>query len=203
MATILLKIKSEKNEWRKTGSGGHWLRLGVFTLNVIIAISHLLPAFLASDALNIIIIMIMGATTTVMVVSEGARKTCKKLKWKKKGIWGLSWQFQNESNPGLNLAQGNLVSDATPCQCHTYQHWRGKSIFWVTVSRAAVVALPPGTLFFTWIRLLAALDIIPMTLLNLNPPKCAECLYVYMTKCPWRTKTKNNRGSIREAFAPR
>ena len=46
--------------------------MGIFALNLIIAIAHLLPKFLIADTLNIIIIM-MRVTITVMVVSERAR----------------------------------------------------------------------------------------------------------------------------------
>ena len=58
--------------------------MGVFMLNLIIASAHLLPEFLISDALNIIIMM-MAATITVMIVSKKASKTCKKTKVSKKG----------------------------------------------------------------------------------------------------------------------
>ena len=51
--------------------------MSVFALHLIIASEHLLPEFLIVDALNIIIIM-MGATITVMVVSEVANKIGKK-----------------------------------------------------------------------------------------------------------------------------
>ena len=54
-------------------------------LNLILASAHLLPEFLTEYALNIIIIM-MGDTITVMVVSEGARKICKKYKWQIRGM---------------------------------------------------------------------------------------------------------------------
>ena len=43
-------------------------------LNLIIYSAHMLLALIKADDLNIIIIM-KGATTTVMVVSEGDRKT--------------------------------------------------------------------------------------------------------------------------------
>ena len=63
----------------------HWLRLGVFTLNLIISSAQLLPAFFTAHALNIIIVMI-GSTITVIVVSEGSKKTRKKYKWRKRGM---------------------------------------------------------------------------------------------------------------------
>ena len=59
--------------------------MGVFTLNLIIDSANLIPAFLIADNLNIIIIMI-GETITVMVVSGESRKTCKKYKWWKRGV---------------------------------------------------------------------------------------------------------------------
>ena len=85
LETILSKINSEENEWGSTVSDGHYLRLGVFTLTLIIASAHLLPVLLTADNLNIII-MIMGETITMMFVSEGASKTCKKYKLHKRGI---------------------------------------------------------------------------------------------------------------------
>ena len=59
--------------------------MGIFTLNLIIYSAHLIPALLIADTLNIIIIMI-GETITVMVVSGESRKTCKKYKWWKRGV---------------------------------------------------------------------------------------------------------------------
>ena len=52
----------------------------VFTLNLIIDSTHLLLELLTEDSLNIIIIM-MGSTITVMVITKVARKTCNKYKW--------------------------------------------------------------------------------------------------------------------------
>ena len=54
-------------------------------LNLIIYSAHMLLALIKADDLNIIIIM-KGATITVMVVSEGDRKTCKIYKRQKRGI---------------------------------------------------------------------------------------------------------------------
>ena len=82
LASILSEINSEENEWGATGSGGHCLWLGILTLNLIISSAHLLPEFLTADALDIIIMMIVE-TITVMVVSEGSRKVCKKCKLEK------------------------------------------------------------------------------------------------------------------------
>ena len=50
--------------------------------------------------------------------------------------------------------------------------------------------------------LLAALGILPRKILKVKPPKYDGCLYGAMKKRPWRTKSVNNQGSIREASAP-
>ena len=67
------------------GSGGHWIRLGIFTLNLIIASVYKLPILLTSDALNTIII-IMGSTIAVMMVSKGSSNTCKGYNFNKRGM---------------------------------------------------------------------------------------------------------------------
>ena len=72
----MLDINNEENKSGPTGSGGHWLRLVFFALNFIVSSSHLLPVFLTTDEINIIVIM-MGDTITVMMLYEGYRKTCK------------------------------------------------------------------------------------------------------------------------------
>ena len=59
-----------------------------------------------------------------------------------------------------------------------------------------------GNFLFTQLQLLSALGVLPRKLLKVNPPKCAGCLYGAMKKRSWRTKSTNNRGSIREASAP-
>ena len=59
-----------------------------------------------------------------------------------------------------------------------------------------------GNCLFTWLRLLAALGILPRKILKSKSPKCAGCLYGAMEKRPWRTKSAKNRGSIWEASAP-
>ena len=58
-----------------------------------------------------------------------------------------------------------------------------------------------GHCSFTRLRLLAALGIIPRKLLKVKPPKCDGCLYGAMKKCPWRTKSARNQGSIRKAYS--
>ena len=68
-----------------TVSGEHWLGLGVFTINLIISSDHLLPEFITSYELNIIIIM-MGETITMIVFSKGSRKTCTRYKWQERGM---------------------------------------------------------------------------------------------------------------------
>ena len=108
LATILSEINSEENERCATGSGGHWLRFSVFTLNLIISSAHLMPVFLTADALNIIIMMV-GATITVMVVYEESRKVCKKYKWRKRGMrsimtiieW-IKFRIKSDTNRQLN-----------------------------------------------------------------------------------------------------
>ena len=59
-----------------------------------------------------------------------------------------------------------------------------------------------GQYLFTRNRLLATLVILPRKLLKVNPPKCAGRIYGAMTKCPWRNKSANIRGSIQGASAP-
>ena len=84
--------------------------MSVFTLNIIIASAHLLPVFLTSDACNIIIMM-MGATIAVMVVSEVSRKVFNKLKYRKRGMrsmmtikeWiksSIKFDTDHQLNPG-------------------------------------------------------------------------------------------------------
>ena len=55
---------------------------------------------------------------------------------------------------------------------------------------------------FTWLHILADLGVIPRKLLKVNLPKCDGWLYGAMTKRPWRTKSANNQGSIREDSSP-
>ena len=58
-----------------------------------------------------------------------------------------------------------------------------------------------GHCYFTRLRLLSALSIIPSNILKVKPPKCDRCLYGAMKKCPQRTKSANNLGPIWEASA--
>ena len=59
-----------------------------------------------------------------------------------------------------------------------------------------------GHCLFTRIRILEALCVIPRKLLQVKSPKCAECLYGTMTKCPSRTKSLKKQGSTREDYSP-
>ena len=54
-----------------------------------------------------------------------------------------------------------------------------------------------GNYSFARLRILAALGVLPSNILQVKPPKCAGGLYGAMTKHLWRTKSANNRGSIR------
>jgi hypothetical protein len=49
---------------------------------------------------------------------------------------------------------------------------------------------------------MAELGILPRKLAQVNPPKCAGCLFGTMTKKPWRNKGKSPKGVGHLATAP-
>jgi hypothetical protein len=59
-----------------------------------------------------------------------------------------------------------------------------------------------GHLSFAKIRLLAMLQILPCKLAGVKPPRCAGCIYGSMTKQPWRTKSTQNKSTLRTVTTP-
>ncbi len=56
---------------------------------------------------------------------------------------------------------------------------------------------------FAMLHILALLvGAIPRKLIHMKTPKCAGCMYRAMTKCPWRTKTQEDKSKIKSVTKP-
>ena len=59
-----------------------------------------------------------------------------------------------------------------------------------------------GHLSFNKLKVLCMLGILPRKLANVQPPKCASCIYGAMTRKPWRTKSKPANIKVRPVTDP-
>ena len=59
-----------------------------------------------------------------------------------------------------------------------------------------------GHMSYAKMKMLVILRLLPTKLLQVKPPLCSHCKIGAMTRKPWRTKGKNNKGQLQQVDAP-